>query len=173
MKKGGFVSILLFFLVVEAFYTLVGNIIPQVESRPPKEIRITRETSIDDLVFIGERIMKEKGGCFVCHELEPREAQPRAPAFKGPDPIGRRASRRVPGMDADHYLWQSLVDPRAYVVKGFFPIMPPVNKPPVNLSDEEIVAVIAFLESLGGEVTISLDKIPRLKKDLEGVKGGR
>lgn len=60
MKKGNFISILIFFLIVEAFYTMIGNIIPQVESRPPREIRITRETSVDDLISIGEQIMRKR-----------------------------------------------------------------------------------------------------------------
>jgi hypothetical protein len=39
--------------------------------------------------------------------------------------------------------------------------MPTINKPPVGLSDEELHAVIAWLESQGGEPTITLkEKLP-------------
>jgi len=38
--------------------------------------------------------------------------------------------------------------------------MPTINKPPVGLSDEELHAVIAWLQSQGGESTITLkDKL--------------
>jgi hypothetical protein len=67
----------------------------------------------------------------------------------------------VAGLDQLHYFAQSLCDPNAFVVPGFTPGMPTINKPPVGLSDEELHAVIAWLESQGGEPTITLkDKLP-------------
>ena len=39
---------------------------------------------------------------------------------------------------------------------GFNPGMPVINKPPIGLSDQEILAVIAYLQSLGGKVTVTL-----------------
>ena len=40
---------------------------------------------------------------------------------------------------------------------GFNPGMPVINKPPIGLSDQEILAVIAYLQSLGGKVSDTLD----------------
>jgi hypothetical protein len=34
--------------------------------------------------------------------------------------------------------------------------MPEINKPPIGLSDEEILTVIAYLQSLGGTPTVTL-----------------
>jgi hypothetical protein len=34
--------------------------------------------------------------------------------------------------------------------------MPPVNKPPIGLTDNEILCVIAYLQSLGGTPTVTL-----------------
>jgi hypothetical protein len=34
--------------------------------------------------------------------------------------------------------------------------MPPVNKPPIGLTDQEILCVIAYLQSLGGTPTVTL-----------------
>jgi hypothetical protein len=67
----------------------------------------------------------------------------------------------VPGLDQIHYFAQSLCEPNAFVVPGFNPGMPTINKPPVGLSDEELHAVIDWLQSLGGEPTLTLkDKLP-------------
>ncbi len=39
--------------------------------------------------------------------------------------------------------------------------MPTINKPPIGLTDEELHAVIAWLQSHGGEPTITMqDKLP-------------
>jgi hypothetical protein len=53
------------------------------------------------------------------------------------------------------YLLESLSDPNAYIVEGFSPGMPPVDKPPIDLSDMEMLAVIAYLQSLGGTPTVT------------------
>ena len=48
------------------------------------------------------------------------------------------------------YLVESLHEPVVYVVEGYQPSMPPLGR---QLSDLEMVAIVAFLQSLGGEVT--------------------
>ena len=35
--------------------------------------------------------------------------------------------------------------------------MPPINQPPIGLSDKEILCVIAYLQSLGGTPTVTLE----------------
>ena len=47
--------------------------------------------------------------------------------------------------------------PTVYIVPGFNPGMPVINKPPIGLTDQEILAVIAYLQSLGGKVTVTLE----------------
>ena len=49
-----------------------------------------------------------------------------------------------------------MYEPLAYVVEGFPPAMPPINQPPIGLSDKEILCVIAYLQSLGGTPTVTL-----------------
>ena len=48
------------------------------------------------------------------------------------------------------YFAQSMYEPTAFVVPGFPPAMPPVNQPPLGLTDQEILCVIAALQTLGG-----------------------
>ena len=62
----------------------------------------------------------------------------------------------MPGLSDVEYFAQSLYEPTAYVVAGFPPAMPPINKPPIGLTDQEILCVIAYLQSLGGTPTVTL-----------------
>jgi len=49
-----------------------------------------------------------------------------------------------------------MYEPNAYIVPGFVPGMPTINKPPVGLTDQEILCVIAYLQTLGGTPTVTL-----------------
>ena len=75
--------------------------------------------------------------------------------------VGDRAKTRKPGMDDVHYLAESLYHPEAYIVPGFNPGMPVINKPPIGLTDKEILCVIAWLQSLGGKPSVTMQtKLP-------------
>ncbi len=54
-----------------------------------------------------------------------------------------------------------MYEPDAYVVPGFNPGMPPINKPPIGLTDQEILCVIAYLQSLGGTPSVTLQTTHR------------
>jgi mono/diheme cytochrome c family protein len=53
-----------------------------------------------------------------------------------------------------------LLQPNAFIVEGYPPIMPAVDKPPIALNRSEVWALTAFLESLGGTVSVALNDIP-------------
>jgi disulfide bond formation protein DsbB len=64
-------------------------------------------------------------------------------------------------MSAEVYLTESLVDPGAYVVEEFATaggasIMPAADRPPADMNPAELKAVVAFLQSLSGEVTVTI-----------------
>lgn len=146
----------LFGAAVIAAYSLYANSIPQIESRPPEELTVdVKMLGPEALAGAGERIFFGKGTCSVCHTI----GQPggRAPDLMG---IGARAATRKPGMSGTAYLVESLVNPTAFVVPGFPPIMPPANRPPVDLNRTELLAVVAYLESLGGQVTVREADLP-------------
>lgn len=134
------------------FYTYVGQMVPQKEVQPPEETAISSEMSTADLVKIGQQIMQGKGLCLTCHTVGKSGAL-RFPDLQG---IGVRASSRVEGLSDIEYLAQSLYEPLAYVVPGFPPAMPPMNQPPFGLTDEEILCVIAALQTYGGTPTVTL-----------------
>ena len=139
-------------LATTAFYKYVGQMVPQKEVLPPKETALGGEMTSADMVKVGREIMEGKGICLTCHTIGKTGAL-RFPDLAG---IGVNAKNRVPGMSDVEYLAQSMYEPTAFVVPGFPPAMPPVNQPPIGLTDQEILAVIAALQTLGGTPTVTL-----------------
>ncbi len=157
----------LFTLAVIGFYTYFANSIPQIESRPPEEITaLSAEMTPEELAQVGRQIVAGKGGCLICHSIG--SPGPRAPALEG---VGARSSARVAGLTSEEYLRQSLVDPKAYVVEGYEPIMPEMDAPPTSLTEAEITAVIAYLQSLGGEITVQVPTGEKLTASTEKASG--
>jgi hypothetical protein len=136
-----------------AFHTYVGQMVPQKEVQPPEETRVGSDMTTDDMVKVGRQIMEGKGLCLTCHTVGKTGAL-RFPDLGG---IGVRAKERVKGLSDVEYLAQSLYEPMAFVVPGFPPAMPPMHQPPFSLTDQEILCVIAALQTLGGTPTVTLE----------------
>src|SRR5687767_11954631 len=139
-------------LATTAFYGWVGQLVPQKEVQPPQEIAIRSDLTTADMVKIGGELMVGKGLCLTCHTVGKSGAL-RFPDLEG---VAARAKTRVAGMSEIDYLAQSLYEPNTYIVPGFNPGMPTINKPPIGLTDQEILCVIAFLQTLGGTPTVTL-----------------
>ena len=139
-----------------ALYTLIANKIPQVQSEVPQTLTLGANVTPEQLVAAGEKVFNGIGGCTTCHGLGTR-----APNLltdeKGTGPIGARCGKREAGKDCKQYLYESLDDPKAYVVAGYQPIMPVMTK---QLSPPQVWSVIAFLESQGGTVDVTASDIP-------------
>src|SRR6186713_76585 len=139
-------------LATTAFYGYVGQMVPQKEVQPPAEIAVASDLSTADMVKVGRQIMEAKGFCFTCHTMGKSGAL-RFPDLEG---VGARAKTRIPGLSDVDYLAQSLYEPNAFIVPGFNPGMPTISQPPIGLTDQEILCVIAYLQSLGGTPTVTL-----------------
>ena len=139
-------------LVTTAFYGYVGQMVPQKEVQPPQEIAIRSDLTTADMVKVGGEIMAGKGLCFTCHTV----GKSGALRFPDLDGVAARAKTRIPGMGEVDYLAQSMYEPDVYVVPGFNPGMPVINKAPIGLTDQEILCVIAYLQTLGGTATVTL-----------------
>jgi hypothetical protein len=135
------------------FYTYVGQMVPQKEVLPPQETVIRADLTTDDMVKVGQEVMNGKGLCFTCHTLGKTEGPFRFPDMSGVDV---RAKTRVPGLSDVEYFAQSIYEPEKFIVPGFNPGMPVINKPPIGLTDQEILCVIAYLQTLGGTATVTL-----------------
>ena len=140
-------------LATTAFYGYVGQMVPQKEVQPPQETALGGNMTTADMVKVGREIMEGKGLCVTCHTIGKTGAL-RFPDLEG---IGSRAKSRVAGLSDVEYLAQTLYEPTAFVVPGFPPAMPAVNKPPIGLNDQEILCVIAYLQTLGGTATVTLE----------------
>jgi cytochrome c2 len=146
----------IFAILVMGAYSMFANSIPQIESKPPQELSLEGgNVTPAQLVKAGEEIYKTKGTCEICHRIGQKGT--RAPDLAG---VGGRAAKTKPGMSAKAYIIESLLQPGAYVVEGYPPIMPAVDKPPIALNRSEVWALTAFLESQGGTVDVTLNDIP-------------
>jgi hypothetical protein len=146
-------------LATTAFYTYVGQMVPQKEVQPPEETVLRSDLTTADMVKIGREIMEGKGLCLTCHTI----GKTGVLRFPDLDGIAVRAATRIPGMSEIDYLAQSMYEPDAYIVEGFNPGMPVANKPPIGLTDEEILCVIAYLQTLGGTPTVTLQTTHRYR----------
>jgi len=139
-----------------ALYTLIANKIPQVQSEVPHALTLGAHVTPEQLTSAGDQLYHGAGGCTACHGLGTR-----APNLltdeKGQGPIGARCGKREAGKDCKAYLYESLTSPRAYVVAGYEPIMPEMGR---ILSQQQIWALVAFLESNGGTVDVTASDIP-------------
>jgi hypothetical protein len=144
-------------LVTTSFYAYVGQMVPQNEVQPPQEILIRADLTTADMVTVGREIMDTKGLCFTCHTVG-RSGALRFPDLAG---IAARAMERVPGLTDVEYFAQSMYEPEAFIVPGFNPGMPVINRAPIGLTDQEILCVIAYLQSLGGTPTVTLQTAHR------------
>ena len=145
-------------LATTSFYAYVGQMVPQSEVQPPPtEIVIRADLTTAQMVTVGREIMDTKGLCFTCHTVG------RTGALRFPDLAGvaARATERVPGLSDVEYFAQSMYEPDAFIVPGFNPGMPAINRPPIGLTDQEILCVIAYLQSLGGTPTVTLQTAHR------------
>lgn len=152
------------------FLYIGREFLPQSESRPPTVVKIEEGISPEDLLRVGEEIVFGKGQCMVCHPAKP-ESGMRAPAMSA---IGAEMEKEAKerGITPEEQVFEALVNPSKYVVKGFEDIMSPVHTPPSSLTDGEIIAVAAYLQSNGGKVTVTYPgSVPVLKDQI--AKAGR
>ncbi|MCF6258113.1 MAG: c-type cytochrome [Gammaproteobacteria bacterium] len=156
-----------FSLGLALLFTLVANLLPQVKGEAPVEQEVDLGAlTIESFVALGESIFTGKGTCSLCHN-----DLGRAPDILALNmvevAIQHLKDERYKGnaVDAESYLHESLVDPGIYVVKDFgkkgsndtISPMPAVNKAPIELSEIEINAVIAYLQAKdGNDVTVPL-----------------
>ena len=137
--------------------------IPQLDPEPPPiEERVTGTMTTEEFIAVGARIYAR--ACVLCHSgLGDRAPKLDAVATVWRERIG---DPRYRGSAAtlEAYLRESMIEPSAYVVKGFGKPgtgdsespMPEATKGALALSPGEIAAVIAYLQSAAGaEVTVT------------------
>lgn len=160
MKK--FISVVCFSLLMIGFFAGYSNFgIPQIQPAPPPVQEVVDLSSMDmeQFLALGERLVAGKGTCTLCHN-----SLGRAPML---DQLGAVMDERLSASasDSQTYLYDSLVEPSAYVVAGFGKAgsndtespMPNVATGGISLSEVELLAVVAHLQDLNGfEVTVEI-----------------
>ena len=137
-----------------ALYTYIGQLVPQKEVQPPTESEpLDEEATPDELAALGAEIAQGKGLCFTCHTTD--KAGAAGLRFPDLDGIATRAETRMEGLSALQYMAHSIYHPDDFIVEGFNPGMPVINKPPIGLTDDEILTVLAYLQTLGGTPTVT------------------
>ncbi len=161
------VKVLGFSLSLTLVFTLITNLLPQVEGEAPVEKVIDAGAFTEaSFVALGEELFHGKGTCTLCHKN-----MGRAPDILALNMLETAAERladsRYQGKatDAESYLRESMLQPGIYVVQGFGKVgtndsespMPIVDKAPIQLSELEINAVIAFMQAKDGNtITVAL-----------------
>ncbi|WKZ33623.1 MAG: hypothetical protein QY316_04265 [Thermodesulfobacteriota bacterium] len=155
----------LFIIGLYTFYSVF--VIPPINpGGPPSESAASDEpATIEEILALGEEVYNGKGACSLCHTKDGG----RAPALDD-SALVAKARLSTPGYsgkaaDIESYLYESLVDPSAYVVPGYgvsgtedrLSPMPGVRESSIGLNETEILAVIAYLQSISGvEITVAL-----------------
>lgn len=149
-------------------FASVTYVLPQIKGEAPEEEEEVNlgTLTMDSYVAMGEKLYSGKGTCTLCHN-----SLGRAPDLLTYDvanvSLERIADTRYQGKaaDAEAYLLESMLLPSAYVVEGFGKKgsndsespMPAVDRPPIQLSELEIGAIIAFMQKKDGNtVTVAL-----------------
>lgn len=141
------ITIFLFTVGTTLFYWFVAQQVPQKEAHPPKELVLRQDLTTSEMVIIGEQLFNGKGTCYTCHQPELSNRYPLL------DQIGAEAGNRVEGQSGLDYLLESMYEPNAYVLEPYLAGMPVISN---LLTDEEILAVIAYLQSQGGTPTVTM-----------------
>lgn len=158
-----------FSLSLTLVFTLVTYLLPQVEGEAPSEQEVDLGAlTLESFTALGEELFVNKGTCTLCHKPLPLG---RAPDIQGGNMVAmaeeRLADERYRGRakNAAEYILESMTDPSIYVVVGWgkkgsndtVSPMPAVHKSPIELTEVEMDAVIAYLQAKdGNEVTIAL-----------------
>lgn len=91
----------------------------------------------------GKTVFDGVGACIACHQVT-SDLTVVGPSLQG---IANRARERIPGMTAEDYLRQSILDPNVYLVPDFQPGLMPITFE-LTLSEQDIDDVIAYMLTL-------------------------
>ena len=161
-----FLRVMAFSIAVLLCFTLFAAILPQVQSDPPSEEEGPVGTlDMAGLVAYGEKLFAGKGTCTLCHNdlgrapnlLKLDLAKTFADRLADADYAGK-AKAETGAKAVEVYLRESLLDPSAYVVSGFgkkgtndkVSPMPKADAAPIELTEVQVAALIAFLQSEAG-----------------------
>jgi len=156
-----------FSLALMLTFTAVTYVLPQMKGEAPEDRDVdVAALTMESFVSLGAELFMGKGTCTLCHNQLGR-----APNLLALNVVNTSLERIEDplylgdAMDAASYVRESMLDPNIFVVRGFGKKgsndtespMSAVDKPPIQLSDVEISAIIAYLQAKDGNpVTVAL-----------------
>ncbi len=159
--KNSLARVALFVLVVLGVFVYIGEVLTRLSGGGVESGG--RAASGEISPEAGESLFLGKAKCYTCHSVGDQGSAIRGPNLGEPGPlgmpIGLRAEERArerstatgKTYSATDYLLESMIDPNAYLVEGYRPEMPIIIRPPIALGGPEVQAVVAYLQSVGGE----------------------
>ncbi|MBI3597909.1 MAG: c-type cytochrome [Nitrospirae bacterium] len=152
--------VLVFIASILGGFAYIARQIPQEVSMPPQEEKFdaAKVKTVDDIVEIGQKIFFGKGQCALCHALGGGTSG-RCPNLGGENPVGIKLTRE--------FEYETYTNPEAYVYmdftssppKRFAARMPQINKPPIGLTEPEMLTVFSFLQKSSGSVEITPEEV--------------
>jgi len=161
-----FLRVTVFSVLTLLLFTGFANVLPQVQSDPPKQEKIDAASlDMPGMIRLGEMLFHGKGTCTLCHNDLGRapnmlkidlgkdfNAHISDPKYTGV------AKGKTGAAAVEAYIHESMVAPSAYVVSGYgkkgthdkVSPMPKIDAAPIDLKPVEINAVIAFLQNQAG-----------------------
>lgn len=125
-------------------------------SRSDAAVRNDPDPKVEAVREQGRALFFGRAGCTMCHRVGDQGQQIVGPNLGVGDdqtaPVGLRV--RHDDLRGIEYVVESIVDPDAFVVAGYArSVMKRYEEPPIALTDEEIVALAAFLAGQGPGVS--------------------
>ncbi|TNF24477.1 MAG: c-type cytochrome, partial [Deltaproteobacteria bacterium] len=126
----------------------------------------------------GEALFFGRGGCHACHSVGKRGTMLTGPNLgvseDFPRPFARRAAERRPGLTPLAYALESVVDPDAFVVPTYAPgVMKRPEEPPIALNDDELLAVAAYVASIGAAAPAAPDELATARASIAKLRAAR
>jgi len=168
-------------LIIGSYTLFVAKYVPQgpsgrgaVKVAPARDIKAMGPRAFANL---GKGIFFSKGSCSLCHNTRGRAPLLNDVALRAGTRISEGGYRGRAG-DGIGYIFESMLRPSVYVVKGFgvpdgkgsggkVSPMPAVMGPEIGLTGLEVKAVAAYLQSLSG---LPITVTPGTTLDYEGKK---
>ena len=153
-------------LLVGGFWGFANFMIPKIEpAPPPTEAKVDLGSmTMEKFIALGEGIFSGKGTCTLCHNSLGRAPMLDQVVTVTPERL-KDARYKGEATDLQSYIFESLVKPSAFVVAGFGKAgtndtespMPDVTGGSIGLNEVETLAVVAYLQDMGGaEVTVEI-----------------
>ena len=160
-------SLIGFGLALILSFTLVANMMPQVEGEAPVDEEINLdEMTMKTFVALGESIFNGKGTCTLCHnDLGRAPDILKLNMTVTANELLQDSRYQGKAKNVEEYLRESMLEPSIFVVKGYgqkgsndtVSPMPVSNKAPALLTAVEMDALIAFMQAKDGyEITVAL-----------------